>query len=98
MNKVVFPSTKTDILLGPTKDSSEIPNVYVPVDCDFTDELEFVCVKKINIILSYWNTELKLSEIRGLIVDILTTNKEEFIVMSNGERIRLDRIVKLQVL
>lgn len=98
VSKTVFPSTKTDILMGPTKEALAIPHLYVPVDCDFTDELEFVSVKKIHIILSYWNSELKLAENRGLIVDILTTNKEEFVVMSDGERIRLDRIFKLQIL
>lgn len=71
---------------------------YEPVDCDFTDELEFVAVRKIPVTVSHWNDQDTLTKSEGLITDIQTTaSKEEFLVMSKGERIRLDHIHELRI-
>lgn len=62
MNKTVFPSTKSKVLQGPFKNFADLAKVYEPVDCDFTDELEFVSVKKIRVEVKYWNSNGKLMD------------------------------------
>lgn len=97
MGKLTFPSTKTDTLSVPW-DSSQAPvKKYEPVDCDFTDELEFIAVKKISVEVKYWNSQGSNSLATGLIKDIETANKEEHLIMSGGERIRLDHLIQLRI-
>lgn len=96
MSKNTFPSTKTDHLDGPSA-MKPAPEIYQPVDCDFTDELEHVSVKKIPVSVRYVNPDASVGESLGLIKDIKTENQEEHLIMSNGDRIRLDRILKLKM-
>lgn len=97
MNKTNFPSTKTDTLIPPWDTSKEPVDVYAPIDCDFTDELEFVAVKKIMVKIKYWNKKNGLAESIGLIKDIETANQEEHLILSNGDRIRLDYIIQVKI-
>ena len=65
---------------------------YVPIDCNFYDELVLKAMRK---------TPLNISGSESYpqpvaIQDIKTENKEEFLVMDDGSQIRLDRIVGLQ--
>lgn len=71
---------------------------YAPVNCDFTDELEFVAVRKIPVAVSHWSEKDQLVQSEGRIMDIETTAaKEEFLVMSGGERVRLDHIQEIKI-
>jgi len=97
MDLNIFPSTKTRVLQGPLRHSQLPAKQYEPVDCDFTDDLEFVSIKKLLVEVKFWNAEAKMTECKARIDDILTQNKEEFLIMSNGERIRLDRIFELKI-
>jgi transcriptional antiterminator Rof (Rho-off) len=98
MKKTVFPSTKTEILSVPW-DASKIPvKTYTPIDCDFTDELEFLAVKKILVEIEHWNKEGLTTKTSGLIRDIETANHEEHLIVTNGSRIRLDFIIQLKIL
>lgn len=97
MNKAVFPSTKTNTLAGPLKHFVPMEQNYNPVDCDFTDELEFVSIKKIMVEVGYWGVDSVLHKCHGFIIDILTQGKEEFIIMSDGEMVRLDRIHQIRM-
>lgn len=97
MKTRTFPSTKTDILVGPLRSFVPLETIYQPVDCDFTDELEYISVHCIDVEVQYW-TDAILASIEGLIVDILTENKEEFLVLADGVRIRLDRIYVLRII
>ncbi len=97
MNSIVFPSTKTKILEGPIKSSNDLVWIYQPVECDFTDELEFASVKKINVEVKYWNSLGELADSTGRIVDIFTKNKEEFLTMTDSSHIRLDRIFQIRI-
>jgi transcriptional antiterminator Rof (Rho-off) len=91
-----FPSTRSPILPGPMASAADRKAQYAPVDCDFTDELEFAAVRKLPLTVSHWNMSDTLVESQGVITDIETTSsKEEFLVMSSGERIRLDHIFEL---
>lgn len=69
-------------------------NKYKPIACHFYDELESLAVKrtKLHIIYSEDNEQ---KEIEDLIVDFKTQNKEEFMILSSGLQIRLDKIVSV---
>ena len=97
MGKLTFPSTKTDVLSAPWNTSEKPANIYSPVDCDFTDELEYVAVKKISVTVKYWDKKDSKTESSGFIKDIETANQEEHLIMSNGDRIRLDYIIRVRI-
>lgn len=65
---------------------------YKPIACHFYDELEALAVKKIKVELTYLkeNKPTVLSNV--LLVDFQTKNKEEFVIVSDGTKIRLDYI------
>ncbi len=71
---------------------------YNSMDCHFTDELEFVSIKKIRVEVGYWGVDSTLHRCHGIIIDILTQNKEEFIIMEDGEMVRLDRIHQIRMI
>lgn len=98
MNHQVFPSTRTETLPGPMLRPSDRKEAYAPVSCDFTDELEYVAVKKIPVAVTHWNENDELQNHQGRIKDILTENKEEFLVLDSGERVRLDHIRKITII
>jgi len=93
-----FPSTRSNTLPGPMASPENRKEPYAPVDCDFTDELEFVSVKKIPVTVSHWDDQNRLVRSKGLVTDIFTSpSKEEFLVMSGGEKVRLDHIQELRI-
>jgi len=96
--KVVFSSTKSEYLKGAFQNPQDIPKTYESVSCDFTDELEFAVIKKLQVELKYWNAKDKLHSIRGRIIDIFTRDQEEFLKMSNLTEVRLDRIASVHIL
>lgn len=71
-----------------------MPNNYSPISCHFYDELEAIAIKKIKAKIIYINDGEKL-EIEDLIIDFKNLNKEEFLVLSSGQYIRLDKIIKI---
>ena len=99
MSKTVFPTTKNEILWGPFKpNNSKSDAPYEPVDCDFTDDLEFVSVKKILVEVKFWSIDGGLQDSSGYVVDIFTKNKEEFLVLSSSIQIRLDLIFQIRII
>lgn len=97
-DKIVFPSSRTETLRGPLQSPAPMPASYSPVDCDFSDDLEFLSVKKIEVEVSHWSEASNLEKTVGLINDITIEEKIEFLFMSNGDKIRLDRISQLRIL
>lgn len=67
---------------------------YVPIACHFYDELEALAVKKIACRIVYLE-ENEQKEIEGKIVDFITKNKEEFLLLDNGFKLRLDYLVEI---
>lgn len=98
MDRIVFSSTKNEYLRGMFQNPQDIPNTYEPVDCDFSDELEFACIKKLQVEVKYWNAQNELHDIKGRILDLFTKDDEEFLKMSNQTLIRLDRICSVHIL
>lgn len=97
MNLKTFPSTNTNILKNPDGEHPPLGR-YKPVDCDFTDDLEFVCIKKIEVEVRFWKQNSLIGKSIGWVKDIVTENQEEFLIMSNRERIRLDCVHDLKIL
>ena len=67
---------------------------YIPVDCNFYDELVLLSMRKtpITFIPNKYQTESG-----DHIVDLITTaTKEEFMVMKSGIQIRLDEIASAE--
>lgn len=98
MDRVVFSSTKNEYLKGVFQSPQDIPEVYEPVDCDFSDELEFAVIRQLPVEVKYWNVKNELHAIRGRIIDIYAENKAEYIKMSNQTLVRLDRIASVHIL
>ncbi|WP_072682619.1 Rho-binding antiterminator [Arcobacter sp. LA11] len=67
-------------------------NDYIPIPCAFYDELEAAAVKKIDCEIVYLDKENKKT-INTKVVDFKTSNKEEFVILANNQKIRLDKIV-----
>lgn len=85
--------TPKKIVSGPAPNPRSTSDRYEPVDCDFVDELEDFAVRRIPVIVEYWNDRAELIQLSGLIRDIFTTSeKEEFLRISDGTEIRLDQI------
>lgn len=65
---------------------------YKTVSCQMYDTLEALAVKKTKIKIEYIdNDHIKKTE--GYIADFKTKDKEEFLILSNGNKIRLDKII-----
>ena len=69
-------------------------DIYKTVSCQFYDELEALAVKKIKSKIIYMDNENEKS-IEDIIVDFRTKNKEEFLILSDGTQIRLDKIIRI---
>jgi len=67
-------------------------NDYIPISCAFYDELEAAAVKKINSIIVY-EENLEEKSITDLIIDFKTKDKQEFVLLKSGLKIRLDKII-----
>jgi Rho-binding antiterminator len=67
---------------------------YIPIACQLYDRLEELAVKKIKTKITYLDYyEEKIVE--DFIVDFRTKNKEEYLILSSGLEIRLDKIKEL---
>jgi transcriptional antiterminator Rof (Rho-off) len=63
---------------------------YIPIDCNFYDELVLLSMKKTRVVFVPNKFEVPEDD---YIMDLVTEpSKEEFIVMKSGVRIRLDEI------
>lgn len=67
---------------------------YQTVSCHFYDELEALAVKKVLSKITYLENENE-KIIEDTIIDFKTKNKEEFLILSSGVNIRLDKIIKI---
>ncbi len=91
-----FPSTKTNLLAGPAALQTP-PPIYQPVNCDFTDELEYCCIYKLKLNIEYFFENQNLMTMSVQIKDIYTHKQEEFVLLLNNLRIRLDHLVSLEI-
>lgn len=67
---------------------------YTPVSCLLYDELERYAVKSTNVKIKYLEDNEEKS-IEDFIINLETKNKEEFLILKSGGKIRLDKIISL---
>ncbi len=67
---------------------------YIPISCSFYDQLEDIAVRKIKSKIIYLEDNSK-KIVEDYIVDFKNINKEEFLVLSSGDKIRLDMLIEV---
>ena len=65
---------------------------YIPISCAFYDEFEAAAVKRIECTILY-KDENEEKTVIAKVVDFKTKDKQEFMILDNGLKIRLDKIV-----
>ena len=68
---------------------------YVPIDCNFYDEIEILAMRKSKCSVVYFSEENEQTTIEGVIKNVYAKNKEEFLEMESGLTFRLDRLISL---
>ena len=68
---------------------------YKPISCNFYDELEAIATLKTTCVLQYYQDNGSIGHHQGIIINLYTRNKEEFLVMKDGFELRLDRIIEV---
>lgn len=68
---------------------------YIPVNCNFYDELEALATMKKHCQIIFRHQNGAISTIRGVIFDLYTLNKMEYLVMDSGLKIRLDKLIEV---
>ena len=71
----------------------KVNSPYTCVSCDFYDTLEIFAMRKIQVKINYKNEAGIDTTIITLIKNLVTRNKEEFIVTLSDMEIRLDQIM-----
>jgi transcriptional antiterminator Rof (Rho-off) len=68
---------------------------YFPVACEFYDHLVEIISNKKSVQIDYQDFEQNFYKIHSTPIDVKTENKEEFLYLENGEKIRLDLLHKV---
>ena len=68
---------------------------YIPVSCDFHDELEAIATLRQTCRIVYHNETSTTSEIEGRIVDVYAANHADYVKLESGTVIRLDQIISV---
>lgn len=68
---------------------------YQPINCGFHDVLLAVATRRIYSRIHYITEIGEWLYTDALIKDVFTRNKEEFLKLSSGEEIRLDRVLQV---
>lgn len=68
---------------------------YQPIDCNLYDVLVSFAMSNQVVNITYQNTLGKSENISERIQDIFTKQKEEFVLLKNGQTIRLDNLKKI---
>ena len=69
--------------------------VYQPISCDFHDHLLALATKAEYIQIHFYDEIGALRAVDAIIKDVYTKGKEEFAVLSTGEQVRLDKLVRV---
>jgi len=68
---------------------------YIPIDCGFHDLLLDRATRRSVVELEYLDSNAQATTKATVIKDVYTKQKEEFLLMDDGEIIRLDQIVSV---
>lgn len=68
-------------------------NKYVPISCEFHSLLEALATTRKNAEIEYLDAEGKLQTSSEVILDVYAVDKEEYLKLGTGEKLRLDQLV-----
>ncbi len=68
---------------------------YQPISCHFYDELELLAIRQKNCSIVYLDETGNQLERLGIIIDFKIIDAAEYMLLKDGERIRLDRLVSV---
>lgn len=68
---------------------------YQPISCDYYDELEIVAMRQTVAEIVFRNTQEEEVSLFTKIKTLETRNSEEFLILENGDEIRLDKLVSM---
>lgn len=66
---------------------------YQPISCEFHDVLESLATTRQAAEVEYRDTDGSLRNVRAVIRDVYVRDHAEYLVLSSGETLRLDRLV-----
>jgi len=66
---------------------------YQPINCHFYDELELLAIRQKNCQIIYLDETGKQLEKSGIITDFKILDAAEYMLLKDGDKIRLDRLV-----
>ena len=70
-----------------------MPKKYQPIDCNLYDEYLLFVLKKSLVKIYFHNEEEQ--PLKSIIRDVFTRSKAEYMLLENGNEIRLDQIKKV---
>jgi len=68
---------------------------YKPISCEYYDYIEHYAVKGEIITIEFMDDYSFISTIQDVILDTHIKDKEEFIILKSGKRIRMDHVIRL---
>ena len=69
---------------------------YIPINCDFYDEIEIRAMRKSKCKIVYRDKEEEVQTLVDVIInDVFAKNKEEFLIINNELKIRLDQLISI---
>lgn len=68
---------------------------YQPIDCGLVDHIEHFATLKKEVTISYLNGVGKPATINAVIVDWVNSGGDEYMILKNSLRIRLDNILQI---
>ena len=68
---------------------------YIPIDCNFYDELEALATLREQAHIIYRNENEEETSVTDLIRDFYIRDKAEFMLLASGQSIRLDRLIRV---
>ncbi len=68
---------------------------YQPINCHFYDELELLAIRKKECEIIYQDGTGTSQTIHSKIVDFIIEEKVEYMILGNGEKIRLDYLISV---
>lgn len=68
---------------------------YKPIDCNYYDVLILYAMHKDQVFVTYENDDGDQQTVQAVILDLFTKQKEEFMRLSSGIVIRLDRVLSV---
>jgi len=71
---------------------------YISIGCDLYDRLELLAMRSTKVVLIYKDEKGELIKEEHIIKELETKNKEEFLSTNSGLKLRLDKVMNLDLL